>query len=162
MFRSSLLSLGSALVLTLATFSPDVEACGGDDAKSAKAGEMKPQKNTVQKLSVETLALRMSENGLKKTPKELAIVDVNGTQTRKEMGVIPGAILLSSSSKYDVKELPKNKDASLVFYCSNERCGASKTAASKAIEYGYSDVSVLPAGIAGWVNEGYKTGTPTS
>jgi rhodanese-related sulfurtransferase len=162
MFRSSLLSLGSALVLSLATFAPDAEACGGDANKSAQKTEMKTQQNGVQTLSVETLALRMSEKNLKTTPKNMAVVDVNGEQTRKKMGVIPGAILLSSSSRYDVKELPSDKDTSLVFYCSNERCGASKKAASKAMEFGYSDVSVLPAGIAGWVNEGYKTGTPTS
>ena len=162
MFRSSLLALGSTLVLSLATFAPEAEACGGDGNKSAQKTEMKTNKSGVQSLSVETLALRMSEKNLKKTPKTMAVVDVNGEKTRKKMGVIPGAIPLTSCSRYDVKELSSDKDTSRVFYCSNERCGASKKAATKAVEYGYSDVSVLPAGIAGWVDGGYKTGTPTS
>lgn len=72
------------------------------------------------------------------------------------------AILLSSSSSFELKELPADKASSLVFYCSNERCSASKKAAKVASENGYTDVAVLPAGIAGWVSAGLKTTMPQS
>jgi len=50
----------------------------------------------------------------------VTLLDANGTDFRNKEGVIPGAVLLSSYSKYDVdKELPSRKDAPLVFYCAD-------------------------------------------
>ena len=50
----------------------------------------------------------------------VTVLDANDTEFRQKNGVIPGARLLSSSDKYDLrKELPANHDAPLVFYCSN-------------------------------------------
>jgi rhodanese-related sulfurtransferase len=46
-------------------------------------------------------------------------VDANTEDFRKDNGVIPGAILLTSSSKYDVAQLPADKNAKLVFYCTS-------------------------------------------
>lgn len=112
--------------------------------------------HSVKTLTVEQLA------ALTKT-KAAATVDANGEKTRTEWGVIPGAILLTSSSKFDpAKELPQTKDQALVFYCANEKCGASKAAAKKALEAGYTDVAVLPAGIQGWKNAGQPTAKPQS
>lgn len=84
-------------------------------------------------------------------------VDANGEGTRKRFGVIPGALLLSDSELFKVSELPANKRTALVFYCANEHCDASHEAASRARLAGYSDVRVLPAGIAGWANAGKHT-----
>lgn len=84
-------------------------------------------------------------------------VDANGEQTRKKMGVIPGARLLTDSDSFNVSELPANKDKPLVFYCANTSCGASHDAAEKALTAGYTNVKVLPDGIAGWVKAGKKT-----
>jgi len=50
----------------------------------------------------------------------VTFIDANTADFRKENGVIPGAILLDSSSKYDVSVLPKDKAGALVFYCSNK------------------------------------------
>jgi hypothetical protein len=48
------------------------------------------------------------------------VVDANGSEFRAKEGVIAGATLLSSYTKYDVeKELPSAKDARLVFYCAD-------------------------------------------
>jgi hypothetical protein len=48
------------------------------------------------------------------------VLDANDKEFREKNGVIPGAKLLSSFDRYDIqKELPANKDAPLVFYCSN-------------------------------------------
>jgi len=84
-------------------------------------------------------------------------VDANAAPTRKSMGVIPGAVLLTDSDSYKLTELPGDKSKPLVFYCANTACGASHHAADKAIAAGYSNVKVMPEGIAGWVKAGKKT-----
>jgi hypothetical protein len=49
----------------------------------------------------------------------VTVLDANDVDFRQKNGVIPGARLLSSFKDYDLKkELPPNKDAPLVFYCS--------------------------------------------
>ena len=83
-------------------------------------------------------------------------VDANGEQTRKKMGVIPGAVLLTDSETFGLSELPADKTKPLVFYCGSTSCGASHDAAEKAITAGYKNVKVLPDGIAGWVKAGKK------
>lgn len=89
-------------------------------------------------------------------------VDANGDSTRRSQGVIPGAVLLTSSSAYSVKELPSDRSTRLVFYCANEMCTASYTAAVRALESGYRDVSILPVGISGWRQAGQPTATPNT
>ena len=86
-------------------------------------------------------------------------VDANNAATRERQGVIPGATILSHFERYDVAELPADKAKSLVFYCANESCGASHAAAEKAKLAGWTDVRVLPAGIAGWKKAGKDTKT---
>jgi rhodanese-related sulfurtransferase len=87
--------------------------------------------------------------------KNLHIYDANIESTRKFVGIIPGAKLLNSSNDYDVsKELPANKNSTLVFYCANELCTASHSAARRAITYGYKNVSVMVDGIYGWKKAG--------
>lgn len=89
--------------------------------------------------------------------RECQAVDANGDGTRKKMGVIPGAVLLTDSDTFNPGELPADKAKPLVFYCANTHCGASHEAANKAITAGYTQVKVLPDGIAGWVKAGKKT-----
>ena len=86
-----------------------------------------------------------------------AVFDANTEGTRKKQGLIPTAAALSHYSKYELSELPAAKDTKLVFYCASESCGASHTAAEKAVVAGYDDVSVLPAGVMGWKNAGKPT-----
>lgn len=45
------------------------------------------------------------------------VCDANTEEFREANGVIPGAVLLTSSSKYDFSQLPSDKDRKLVFYC---------------------------------------------
>ncbi len=86
------------------------------------------------------------------------IVDANGADTRQKYGVIPGAVLLPHYADYDVAtKLPPDRSEKLVFYCANERCMASHKAAQRAAEAGYSDESILPAGIMGWTRAGQPT-----
>ena len=75
------------------------------------------------------------------------------------MGTLPGAVLLSDSETFNVSELPADKTKPLVFYCANPHCGASHEAAEKALTAGYTNVKVMPDGIAGWVKAGKKVQT---
>ena len=97
------------------------------------------------------------------TTHKVAIFDANGESTRKKDGIIPGAVLLSSFNHYDIaKELPADKNTTLVFYCANPKCTASHTAAERAMEAGYTKVAVLTDGIQGWVKAGEKADTMKS
>jgi rhodanese-related sulfurtransferase len=134
------LALAASLVPAVAL------ACDGDGPQQAKG----PMKATVEQVASWTKA------------KAATPVDANGSETRTKQGVIPGAVLLTSSSQYDVKELPANKDTKLVFYCANQKCSASEAAAKRAIDNGYTDVAVLPVGIAGWKQAGQPTAKPNN
>jgi rhodanese-related sulfurtransferase len=79
-------------------------------------------------------------------------VDANGESTRRQMGVIPGAVLLRDLDAVD--QLPADRSTGLVFYCTNPACRASHEAAEQALAAGYTHVRVMPDGIAGWVKAG--------
>ncbi|HJL19664.1 MAG TPA: rhodanese-like domain-containing protein [Sandaracinaceae bacterium LLY-WYZ-13_1] len=114
-----------------------------------------PEAAAVPELSVGEVAGLLEQD-------EAVAVDANGASTRDEHGVIPGAVLLSSSGSYDPSELPSDPSTSLVFYCANTDCRASDGAAERAREHGYEDVKVMRAGIAGWVEAGHETARPSS
>jgi rhodanese-related sulfurtransferase len=109
-------------------------------------------------------ALTVSQLGQKLAESPATVVcDANGEGIRESYGIIPGAVLVSSSSSYDVAlELPSEKDKPLVFYCSSERCSAAPAAARRAKAAGYTDVYVLPEGIKGWVAAGKPVAKSTS
>ncbi|MDB4960208.1 MAG: Rhodanese domain protein [Myxococcales bacterium] len=105
-----------------------------------------------QAAEVPTITIDQLDTMLGKS--EAVPVDANGERTRQKMGVIPGAVLLTDSETFTPSELPTDKARALVFYCANTACGASHDAASKARTAGYTNVRVLPDGIAGWVKAG--------
>lgn len=146
--RPLVLTLSAILAATAVVAPRRADACS-DHAQAAAAPV--PRKVTVADVSTWQQ---------KKLPH--TVLDANGQPTRAKHGVIPGAVLLSSASRYDLRELPPNRNEKLVFYCSNERCSASTTAATRALEAGYTDVNVLPVGIAGWKAAGRKTSVPRS
>jgi len=113
-----------------------------DDKTAVAAAE-------VPEISVEQLDAMLAKS-------ECVPVDANGERTREKMGVIPGAVLLTDSETFTPAELPADKSKTLVFYCANQSCGASHDAATKALTAGYTNVKVLPDGIAGWVKAGKK------
>ena len=47
------------------------------------------------------------------------ILDANDDEYRKAVGVIPGAVLLTSFSSYALTQLPEDKARPLVFYCTS-------------------------------------------
>ncbi|MEI9953011.1 MAG: rhodanese-like domain-containing protein [Pseudomonadota bacterium] len=89
--------------------------------------------------------------------KSATILDANDADTRKEYGVVPGAVLLASQKEYPLSVLPAAKTDKLVFYCGGTQCRASDNAAARAASAGYSDVSVMRAGIRGWKDAGQTT-----
>ena len=136
------LAVATSLIVPAAAF-----ACEGDGKHQASAA---PTKATVADVASWTKS------------KTAIPVDANGKETRSSQGVIPGAVLLTSSSTYDVKELPADKNSKLVFYCANQKCSASESAAKRAMENGYTNVAVLPEGIAGWKQAGQPTAKPNT
>ena len=94
--------------------------------------------------------------------KTATVFDANNAETREKMGVVPGAVLLTSSHDYALSQLPAAKDSKLVFYCGGTMCRASDSAAKRASQAGYADVSVMRAGIKGWKDAGQSTEMPRS
>jgi rhodanese-related sulfurtransferase len=86
--------------------------------------------------------------------KEATAVDVNVEEVREEYGLLPGALLLSTSSSYEASLLPKDKGRKLVFYCLNRLCTASHVAARRAKGFGYKNVYVMSEGIKAWKEAG--------
>ena len=87
--------------------------------------------------------------------------DANSDRTREKYGTVPGAVMLTSSSKYELSQLPEDKSKNLIFYCSNTRCTASDNAAERASIHGYKNVRIMREGIKGWKEAGKPT-TPFS
>ena len=84
-------------------------------------------------------------------------VDANSASTREKYGTVPDAIILTSSSKYELAQLPEDKSKDLIFYCSNTFCTASDSAAERASANGYQKVHVMREGIKGWKAAGQPT-----
>jgi rhodanese-related sulfurtransferase len=83
--------------------------------------------------------------------------DANSERTRKKNGTVPNAVILSSSYKYDLAQLPEDKSKDLIFYCSNTNCTASDSAAERASSNGYENVHIMREGIKGWKEAGKPT-----
>ena len=130
-----------ALAIAAVLAAPAVFACEGE----GHAAVVEPKKVTIPELAKLTQA------------KQATVVDANSNDFRAKNGVIPGAILLTSSSEFALKELPAQKDSKVVFYCASQKCGASHGAAKRALQAGYTDVAVLPDGLTGWKAAGQKT-----
>lgn len=83
----------------------------------------------------------------------VTVCDANGAVTRSNYGMIPGAILLEGYASYEPSSLGP-VDGNYVFYCANVMCSAAPAAARRAMEAGFTNVSVLRVGIMGWVEAG--------
>jgi hypothetical protein len=95
------LLLGAALALA------SISGCAKDKTESAAKATAEFPAMTVDEV----------EQGL--DAKQLTAVDCNGDRTRKKLGVVPGAIIISDEEAYLVGELPADKTTKLVFYCTD-------------------------------------------
>ena len=88
--------------------------------------------------------------------KSAVIIDVNGDDSFKA-GHVPGALNFAGIKDNFVLSLPKKKDALIVAYCGNPKCGAYLKAAKAAEKLGYTNIKHMSAGISGWKAAGMKT-----
>jgi rhodanese-related sulfurtransferase len=85
----------------------------------------------------------------------VSVLDVNSRQSWLAARV-PSARPLDPID-YNESDLPADRDATLVFYCSNFMCRKAPNAARRAKDMGYRDVYVMSAGISGWIGASLPT-----
>ena len=112
------LGRGAGLVLVLG-----LAAGAGCDKHGAAAKQTAVDEIPV--LSIDEVAVRIASGACR-------AVDANDNHLRKDIGVIPGAVLLTDYEAFSLKELPEDKTTPLVFYCANEQCDASHIAAKRS------------------------------
>jgi rhodanese-related sulfurtransferase len=88
--------------------------------------------------------------------KTAVIIDVNGDESFKA-GHVPGALNFAAIKDNLAPSLPKQKDALIIAYCGNPKCGAYLRAAKAAQKLGYTNIQHMSAGISGWKAAGMKT-----
>ncbi|MBF6569516.1 MAG: hypothetical protein IVW54_11660 [Candidatus Binataceae bacterium] len=82
---------------------------------SSLLGNHEDRNDNIKKINVADLAALMRDKN-----SHVFVYDANVTDVRAKHGIIPGAVLLSSPDDYDVAQtLPADKNAELVFYCTN-------------------------------------------
>jgi len=143
--RIAKLSFASAVCATLAVACHTSSSSPSSTEQGAAAAE---------ELKVPEVSVGDVERFVK--DKSATILDANDGDTRKEYGVVPGAVLLTGK-EYPLSTLPASKTDKLVFYCGGTQCRASDKAAARAASAGYNDVSVMRAGIRGWKDAGQTT-----
>ncbi|MFN3202765.1 MAG: rhodanese-like domain-containing protein [Bradymonadia bacterium] len=116
----------------------------GTVATACPGGEMKAQATPA------TMTTAQLEEAM--SAKKVTVVDTNNAE-KFAKAHIPGATHVPYD-QVSASTLPADKNASLVFYCANTMCGASKKAATAAMGEGYNNVAVYPEGIDGWVAAG--------
>ena len=86
---------------------------------------------------------------------DVRVLDVNapGSWARAR---VPGAHPLDAAT-FTAQDLPDDKDALVVFYCSSPLCRKAPNAAKRATAMGYRHVRVMSAGISGWLSAGLPT-----
>lgn len=82
-------------------------------------------------------------------------IDVNSRQSFAAAHV-PGAVHLDPLG-YSGSDLPPDREALLIFYCSNAFCRKAPHAARRAKQMGYRNVRVMSAGIRGWLEADLPT-----
>jgi len=89
-------------------------AVSGCNSDKAAAGD-----KSADKAKADFPAMTMDEVQKGIDAKQLTAVDCNGDRTRKKLGVLPGAIVVSDEESFAASELPADKTTKLVFYCAN-------------------------------------------
>lgn len=82
------------------------------------------------------------------------VYDLNAPERWRESRV-PGAVRLDPA--FAAGALPAERDVELVFYCSGPLCRKAPLAARRALALGHTRVTVMSAGISGWLAAGLPT-----
>ncbi len=79
------------------------------------------------------------------------IVDSRPKQTKYDQGHIPTAVNIPLTQFDELKgKLPRDPKTPVVFYCGGTDCPLSHKSAKKALEMGYTDISVFTLGYPEW------------
>ncbi|HUS28877.1 MAG TPA: hypothetical protein VMZ53_10210 [Kofleriaceae bacterium] len=89
-------------------------------AVAAASAGCKKADHSAAKAEEQFATLTVDEVAAQLEAKQIVPVDCNGDGTRKQMGVVPGAVLVTDEEQYGPSELPADKTTKLVFYCSKE------------------------------------------
>jgi len=81
--------------------------------------------------------------------KSAVIIDANSPDSYKA-GHVPGALSWATIKSDLAASLPADKNALIIAYCGNPKCGAYLQAAKAAKELGYTNIKHMSVGIAGW------------
>jgi len=85
---------------------------------------------------------------------EMTVIDARNPEEYQEVH-IKGAINIPVKNFAQHQDkLPNNKSAKIIFYCNGVKCGKSKKAAQKAINLGYTNISVYASGMPVWEEKG--------
>lgn len=80
------------------------------------------------------------------------LLDAN-PRRRWASGHLPGAINVDPA-EFSERDLPHDRNAMLVFYCSDPDRAASRHGARRALKLGFAHVFIMPAGVRGWMAAG--------
>jgi rhodanese-related sulfurtransferase len=112
---------------------------------SASAEQTRAEEVTLKTLTVNEVAARLGDAN--------TFIFDNNSKDRYDKGHIPSAKWVRPD-EISAAILPADKRATLVFYCANEHCMACHSGAKVALGLGYTNVFIMPAGIAGWEKAG--------
>jgi rhodanese-related sulfurtransferase len=103
-------------------------------------------KGNYASVSAEYVAQQIADN-------QTLIVDSRPLKTKYEIGHIPTAISIPFSQFDALKgKLPRELDTPIIFYCEGLQCKLSHKSAVKALEMGYTHVTVYTLGYPDWKN----------
>lgn len=85
-------------------------------------------------------------------PQDVMIIDARPKRAKYDKGHIPMAVSIPDT-KFDkmTAQLPKDKNALLIFYCGGLKCKLSHKSAAKAEKLGYTNVKVFAEGFPGYM-----------
>ena len=101
-------------------------------------------------MGLQTVSPRHLHGRMQEEP--VTVVDVNAPASWKAARV-PGAVNLDPVT-FESRDLPTDKAAPLVFYCSDLFCRKAPNAARRSTAMGYQRVYVMSAGIKGSLDTG--------
>ena len=82
----------------------------------------------------------------------MVLIDSRPKRKKYDKGHIPTALSIPDSQFAKMQDqLPADKNTPLVFYCGGLKCRLSHKSAKKAIDLGYTKVSVFSEGYPAWV-----------
>ncbi|MBU1341343.1 MAG: sulfurtransferase [Proteobacteria bacterium] len=101
-------------------------------------------KDNYASISVEHVATQIAQNNT-------MIIDARPQKTKYDKGHIPTAINIPFS-QFDILKgkLPRDLNTPVIFYCGGLNCRLSHKSAAKALEMGYTNVTVFAKGFPEW------------